>query len=333
MESVQSQDGEHRAAYALTVSADYVPAPLMKQIHYYDVWVCVMNMLNEFDLNLLISFQALIEERSITRAGRRLSRTQPAMSRIFDRLQDMFGDVLLVRTARGYEPTHRALDIYAELKQLLPRIETLLRPGEFKVSEVTGVFRIAATDYAALVVLPGLTKALVKTAPLLRVEVSPIDNALEKLGANTLDLAFQSTEGPQPFHSESVFEDKIVCLVRRGHPLCESRITLDTYLHWRHVAGGGMPGLVQRNLDRLGAKPKVQLRVPFSVLGPVIERTDMIATVPHRMAKRIAGMSNTKVIPAPKEFDRFTYLQVWHPRYDSDPIHKWLRDLIKHIAA
>src|SRR5229473_997557 len=164
----------------------------MKQMHYYDAWPCAMNILKDCDLNLLVSLQALVEERSITRAGRRLSLTQPAMSRVFDRLQEMFEDELLVRTRSGYEPTHRALDIYAELKQLLPKIENLLRRDEFKAAEATGVFRIAATDYAALVVLPGLTRILVRTAPMLRLEVSPIDNALERLHANTLDLAFQA---------------------------------------------------------------------------------------------------------------------------------------------
>ena len=289
--------------------------------------------IKDYDLNLLVSFRALMEERSITRAGRRLSLTQPAMSRVFDRLQQMFRDELLVRTTRGYEPTHRALDIYSELKQLLPQVENLLRRDQFKAAEATGVFRIAATDYAALVVLPGLTRVLVRTAPSIRVEVSPLDDTLEKLTANTLDLAFRVTEAPQPFHSEPVFTDKIVCLVRRGHALTKKRITLDVYLKWKHVAGGGMPGVVQRNLDRIGAKPDVQLRVPFSVLGPVIERTDMIATVPQRMAKRIEAMSNTQIVAAPKEFQRFTYLQIWHPRYDSDPGHKWLRELIKNVSA
>ena len=294
-----------------------------------------MNLLRDCDLNLLVSFEALIEERSITRAGRRLSLTQPAMSRVFDRLQQMFGDELLVRTARGYEPTHRALDVYGELKQVLPRIENLLRQDEFKASEASGVFRIAATDYAALVVLPGLTRVLAKTASKIRLEVSPLDNTdvLEKLNANTLDLAFRATEAPQPFHSEPVFDDKIVCLVRRGHPLSEGRVTLNGYLQWKHVAGGGMPGVVQRDLDRIGVKPDVQLRVPFPVLGPVIERTDMIATVPYRMAKRIAASSKTQIVAAPKEFQRFSYLQIWHPRYESDSVHKWLRQLIKKVAA
>ena len=287
-----------------------------------------------FDLNLLVSLQALIEERSITRAGRRLSLSQPAMSRVFDRLQEMFGDQLLVRTAGGYEPTHRALDIYAELKLLLPRINDLIGGREFKPSDITGSFRIAATDFAALVVLPGLTRVLQRTAPSIRVEVSPLDNSdvLEKLDANTLDLAFRVNEPPQPFHSEPVFEDKCVCLIRKGHPLGRRALTMDGYLRWKHVGGGGM-GVVQQILDRIGCKRDVQLRVPFSVLGPIIERTDMIATVPKRMAKRLAAMSRTQIVAAPKELEGFAYLQIWHPRYDADPVHKWLRELIKKVSV
>jgi DNA-binding transcriptional LysR family regulator len=294
-----------------------------------------MSILNNFDLNLLVAFQALIEERSLTRAGRRLSLTQPAVSRIFDRLQLMFGDEVLVRTGREYQPTRRALEIHAELQRLLPQMESLLQPRTFEPATTQGIFRIAATDYSALVVLPGLTKVLSKAAPSLRLEVSPLDNTnvLDKLSANTLDLAFRVTESPQPFQSEALFEDRLVCLVRRGHPLVHGHTTLETYLKQKHVAGGQMPGLVQRNLDRIGVKPNIQLRVPFSVLGPVIERTDSIATLPSRMAKRIVAMSRTQIIPAPKEFDRFTYLQVWHPRYESDPVHKWIRGLVKTVCT
>ena len=92
-------------------------------------------------------------------------------------------------------------------------------------------------------------------------------------------------------------------------------------------------GVVQQILDRIGCKRDVQLRVPFSVLGPIIERTDMIATLPKRMAKRLAAMSKTQIVPAPRELHGFAYLQIWHPRYESDPVHKWLRELIKKVSV
>ena len=287
-----------------------------------------------FDLNLLVSLQALVEERSITRAGRRLSLTQPAMSRVFDRLQKLFGDELLIRTGGRYEPTHRALDIYAELKGLLPKISGLVDGKEFNPADITGSFRMEATDYAALVVLPGLTKVLLQTAPGLRIEVSPLDNSefLKRLEANTLDLAFRANEAPQPFRSEPVFRDKCVCLIRKGHPLGGRHLTMEGYLRWKHVGGGGM-GVVQQILDRIGCKRDVQLRVPFSVLGSIVERTDLIATVPQRMAKRLAASSKTQIVSAPRELQGFTYLQIWHPRYESDSVHKWLRELIKQVAV
>jgi DNA-binding transcriptional LysR family regulator len=129
-----------------------------------------------------------------------------------------------------------------------------------------------------------------------------------------------------------VFEDKCVCLIRQGHPLGKRPLTMEGYLKWKHVGGGGM-GVVQQILDRIGCKRDVQLRVPFSVLGPIIERTDMIATVPRRMAKRLAAMSKTQIVSAPKELQGFAYLQIWHPRYESEPVHKWLRELIKKVSV
>ena len=92
-------------------------------------------------------------------------------------------------------------------------------------------------------------------------------------------------------------------------------------------------GVVQQILDRIGCKRDVQLRVPFSVLGLIVERTNMIATVPKRMAKRLAAMSKTRIVAAPRELQEFTYLQIWHPRYESNPVHKWLRELIKKVSV
>lgn len=94
-----------------------------------------------------------------------------------------------------------------------------------------------------------------------------------------------------------------------------------------------MPGLVQSGLGRIGVKPDLQLRVPFPVLDPVIGRTDMLATVPHRMAKRIAASSKTQIAAAPQEFQRLTYMQIWHPRHQTVPVRRWFRELIKEVAA
>ena|SRR6266404_3229755 len=129
----------------------------------------------ESNLNLLFNFKALIEERSITRAGQRMFLGQSAMSRVLDRLQKMFQDELLVRTPTGYEPTHRALEIYADLEELLPKLEQLFRGNEFNPTEATDCFRIAATDFGAAVILPGLIKVLEIAAPKIQLEVTSLD--------------------------------------------------------------------------------------------------------------------------------------------------------------
>src|SRR5580658_6349584 len=101
------------------------------------------------NLNLLASFQALIEERSITKAATRMFLSQPAMSRVLDKLQEMFEDRLLVRTRRGFEPTRRALEIYDQLERVLPAIEELLRGRKFDPNEAKDYFRVAVTDHVA----------------------------------------------------------------------------------------------------------------------------------------------------------------------------------------
>src|ERR1700719_405680 len=114
------------------------------------------------DLNLLVAFDALMEERSVTGAARRLFLSQPAMSHAIDRLQATFKDELLVRTAKGYRPTHRASSIHAELQQMLPKIDALFGEVEFNPATIKDVFRIESTDWGATVLIPGLIKILAK---------------------------------------------------------------------------------------------------------------------------------------------------------------------------
>src|ERR1035437_1555185 len=129
--------------------------------------------IRQSDLNLLVILQSLVEERSVTRAAHQLFLSQPATSRALDRLQHLFKDELLVRTPHGYEPTHRASHVYAELERLLPRIEGLLRSAEFNPAEATDSFRMAATDHGVSVLIPLIMEAMAQTAPGIQVEVSP----------------------------------------------------------------------------------------------------------------------------------------------------------------
>src|SRR5271154_2162350 len=151
------------------------------------------------NLNLLASFQVLIEERSVTRAANRMFLSQPGMSRVLDRLQDMFNDKLLIRTRKVLEPTRRALQIYAQLEQALPAIETVLRGETFNSSESSDYFRIALTDNVSLTLLPALMKAIARQAPGIRIQIFALDDvSFRKLETNALDLVISVHDAPSP---------------------------------------------------------------------------------------------------------------------------------------
>jgi DNA-binding transcriptional LysR family regulator len=294
--------------------------------------------INNSNLNLLLCFQAFIEERSVSRAGQRLLRSQPAMSRALDQLRDMFKDELLIRTPNGYEATRRALDIYAGLEQHLPGIESLLRGKEFKPSEAIGCFRIAASDYGASIVLPQLMALIERTAPGVRLEIESIDNdVFRNLEINSLDLAFGVNNAPRPLHFEFLCREEFVCLVRKGHPLGNRPLTLKRYLEQKHVmvaVAAGRQRLIERTLAQYNYERDVQLRLPYYALaGSIVEQTDLVATIHKRLAIKLSGIFKVQIVRAPTELMGFNYVQAWHPRNDLDPAHKWIRESIKKVIA
>ena len=284
------------------------------------------------DLNLLLGFQALMEERSVTRAARRMFLSQPAMSRVLDRLQEMFKDELLVRTVKGYEPTKRALAVYAELNGLLPRIDQLLRKTEFVAADATDRFRVAASPYASIWLIPGLIASLARRAPNVRVEVSSQVDAFARLEANQIDLILSSRVAPRGLQAAALFEERYMCLLRKNHPLGGRRLTLRRYLGARHISGH--QPLLDERLQRLGYERDVRVRLadPFPV-GLLVERTDLIATQALRTAYHLKRLSNITMVPAPAEVGTFKYAQIWHSRNDAEPVHRWLRSVVQDVVT
>lgn len=290
------------------------------------------------DMGLFVTLQALIEERSITRAAERMFLSQPAMSRAFDRLQEIFGDELLVRTPHGYEPTHRAMRLYAELKHLLPRLNGLLRGDDFDPATATETFRIAATDFAASVLFSPLMAKITTEAPNVVLDILPWeDSVFRQLEANTLDLALWVNSAPREFRTEVLFQDRFMCLVRNGHPLGKKPLTLERYLSYPHVSvtlAHRRQGVIDEALEDQGLERRVQLKIPyFASAAWIIEDSDMILTVPMRLAVRLAKISKTRMLEPPIELAEYRYIQVWHPRVDGDPAHQWLRKRFIEAAA
>jgi DNA-binding transcriptional LysR family regulator len=307
------------------------------------------------DLNLLPSFQALMEERNVSRAARRMFLSQPAMSRVVDRLQEMLGDEVLVRTSNGYEPTHRALEVYAQLEDVLPKIEMLLQGSEFKPGQAIDVFRIQASDWGATILLPGVIQILAKDAPGIQVEVMQVHAGFARLETAEVDLAIAPdfvvgqwvSKVGHTLRNEVIFKEKLVCLVRSGHPAARRRLTLQRYLKAQHVSLSPMRDLLRAPisfmderqaslataLERLGQQRDVRATLPyFPPLGPIVENTDLIATIPFQLARRLKT-SKTRIVPAPIELQGFDYCQIWHARDDANSLHKWMRGLVRSVAA
>jgi len=261
------------------------------------------------------------------------------MSRALERLREMFDDELLIRTNRGSEPTHRALHLCTRIQRLMPHLNGLLRVGTFAPVAATETFKITASDYSAIVLLPLLMARVGKLAPKVTLRILPWDDTvIQRLRANALDLALGAAkEVPNDLRTQVLFREEFVCLVRRGHPLAKKPLTLDRYLSYPHAALTGTKHLTQavdRALKRKGLRRQVQLMIPYFVAAPwSIARSDIILTLSKRLAQRLAKVSHTKMLPLPFDLPPFDYAQIWHPRLDSDPAHQWLRRMIAEVSV
>jgi DNA-binding transcriptional LysR family regulator len=242
----------------------------------------------------------------------------------------LFNDELLVRTRQGYEPTLRALHLYAEIERLLPSLEGLLRGDDFDPATATDTFRIAATDYATSVVFPSFMARLKTRAPHVALEVFPFtETVFRRLETNALDLALWVNNAPNELRSQVLFHDRFMCLVRTGHPIGKDKLTLERYLSYPHASvtlAEGRQGIIDDILDEKGLQRRVQLKIPyFASAAWTIEHSDMVLTVPKRLASRLGKIARVRLIAPPIELVEFRYIQVWHPRMDSDLAHQWLR--------
>lgn len=290
------------------------------------------------DLNLLLPALVLLEERQVSKAADRYHLSQPAMSRALQRLRDMFGDELLVRTRDGFEPTMRGRHVLQELSEVLPRLDALLRGGRFDPGSAHDEFRIAGTDYAITVLGPCLFRRIFQEAPGVSLDVvSWRDTSFEDLERGRLDLVLWPNEVPDALCSEPLFEDDFVCLVSSDHPTGAGPIALRDYLRAPHVVVSVLEGsqtLVERRLlEVANSRRVVGLRVPyFAGAVAAIAHTPLILTVPRRFAELYRDRPDLRTVEAPRELGRITYLMSWHPRTDSDVASQWLRAVIRTTA-
>ncbi|MFK8259078.1 LysR family transcriptional regulator [Erwinia sp. AnSW2-5] len=290
--------------------------------------------LRTLDLNLLKTLDALLDERSVTRAARRLALTQPAVSGMLTRLRDCFDDPLFVRNRHGITPTLRALELAAPVKQILAEVSQLLQPKVFDAARTQMSLRIAATDYALSAVVVPFISALRQQAPGIRVSVQPVIN--EQLAAQMaqgeVDMALVTPETTPPdLHAHHLFEEQYVCLLRAGHPDAASGVlSLDRFCTLDHAlvshSGTQFRGVTDDALAALGRQRRVTLAVnSFLVLPEILRSSDLIAVVPQRLAQHTHGLIP---LTPPLTITGFSKTLTWHERSHRDPGHRWLRELL-----
>ncbi|MEJ2871457.1 LysR family transcriptional regulator [Actinomycetospora sp. OC33-EN08] len=293
------------------------------------------------DLGLVHELRALailLEERNVTRAAARFHLSQSSMSRTLQRLRALFADELLVRAGGEYELTPRAQEMQRELTMLLPRLENLVAGRAFDPSTADGVLRVIGTDYTVATLGPHLLPRLLRDAPHLEIRIDQRDHdSYADLERGRADVALSVMRPASSLRWEQLFTDDLVCVVAADHS-ARDRFSLSDYVSARHVAVAVIHGdqpMIQRWLDTSGHSRSVAVRVPqFTSAFTVLPGTDLVATIPRRMAEAHAATDpRVRLVEAPEGFDAIPYGMVWHPRLDADPMHSWVRDTLRSAAS
>ncbi len=297
-------------------------------------------MLENVDLNLLVALDALLTEQHVTRAARRLGMSQPAMSNALARLRRTLGDPLLVRTAHGMAPTRRALELEDPIRRALQRLEAALRPAlAFDPAQAETTFVIGCDTYVQHVVIPDLVTRVAEAAPKVTLQISPIPagSARNELEAGRLGMIIGRTprflDAVDDLHIERLYGERPTCVVRAGHAIMEGELTLERFARLRHVLvqpRGRQRGLIDRLLEAAGHKRIVGLATRDHIAAlRAVASTDMIVTAPLRLVQLFTKMLALALLPPPLAIKPATVSLVWHPRTETDPGHRWLRDLAR----
>ena len=292
------------------------------------------------DLNLLQALEALLAERSVTRAAARLGLSQPALSARLARLRDLLGDPLLLPAQRGMTPTAMALELEAPLRQALDELRGLIvRRSPFDPATARLTVAIAASDYAQRTVLLPFVLALQQTAPRIRIALRTLDGGAvaQQMLAGELDLVLMTPDtAPQELRRRVLFAERYVCIARRGHPKVRRQLTLAQFCALGHVVvsprGGGFSGPTDRALAAIGRSRSVVLSAAhFQFVPEIIARSDLIALVPERLVRDRAA--DLQVLAPPVAVSGFEIAMLWHDRTHGHPGHRWLRDQLAASAV
>jgi DNA-binding transcriptional LysR family regulator len=293
------------------------------------------------DLNLLVALDALLTERSVTRAGQRLSITQSAMSGALGRLRGLFGDELLVRSGQAMRLTTFAESLQAPLREALVQLEaTVFSRSAFDPQREQRTFTISATDYTSLVFLSRLPRELAakRTHVRMRVTTNDVHGSIRRLEAGEIDLAILPANFGKlpPLSAQRLFDEEFVPVCWRGNEAIREPLTFEALatiplLSYRL---GPLPTMVERRFEELGVHIEPAVTLDGFVDGAFYLRgTEYVTFLQRRLVERLADAAELRVLATSIELPRFVETMWWHPKASKDAAHEWFRDQLLAVAA
>ncbi len=287
------------------------------------------------DLNLLVALRILVEERSVSRAAKRLNLSQSATSRVLGRLRNLLSDPLFTRQGQYLIPTEKALSVNRALDEPLESLRQLLSPIDFDPKTCEETFFIATTDYAMQTILPYALPRIYKEAPNVALEFLPLqhEHIKEQLTYGRADLAIcRPISSIEPLQRETLGRVGVLCLLSKQHPLANKQMFLDDYLKYPHAMiaiSDGVKSLIEKALEANPKRHMVLRAYHLEAALAIVDTMPLIITVPADLAYLVSERYELTVKPLPFHFTPFDYSMIWHDRCEHSPAHEWLRSIVK----
>lgn len=302
------------------------------------IYISIMRETNigSLDLNLLVALKALLDERHVTRAAEKTGLSQPAMSRALGRLRIMFKDPLLVKgKGGGMSLTARANDLQQPLQNILTEISRIVTVPTLDPAEMQGEIVIATRDYEMAVILPEVIQRVTADAPGLTLRVVPLlGDDLSPLEQHAVDFVIAGTDlSSATLSRRTLLTDNFICLVSPNNPLARQGLTKEKYLNMKHCQVSISTfrlGVVDTLLAQQGLSRNITVRVPhFLAAAYVVANSDLIVTLPRQLGLQLAKRQKLVALDLPVKVASFSIYLYWHIRNQNNPMHSWLRKVIR----
>ena len=300
-------------------------------------------MNNELDINfkLLKVFDSIMNNHNISQTANDLGISQSSVSNQLAKLRESFGDKLFIRTSHGVLPTPFSESIHPYVSRAIDSLKFGIQTAKkFDLSQIERKVTLIMTDIGEVTILPELIKIVSQKAPgisLRAINLPPLEisDAL-KSGSADIAIAFIGEAKPSYFQ-RSLFSTDYICIAREGHPLTKKEFLVRDFEKAKHLVaearGTGHYYLLEQNFAKFNIKREIVTRVPhFMSMPHIIAKTNLIATVPRKATCAFSGIQNICILEHPVKLPTIDIKALWNERYNSDPLHSWLREQIYLIS-